>query len=198
MFAPATILVIEGPDKVGKQTQSNMLVAKLRKDNYKVKLVEVPVKSWITFSLIYWMLRRGYAKSWPNVFQTLQFLNKWFFQFKLLCFRWFYDYIVFDRWALSAIVYGDAGGANKTYNRFLYWFLRKPDVTMVLVGAARSGEVTDVYEKDNTLQAQVRRGYSEWYVAHAYDNNVALIDNMGTRDDVHARIMNTLDKFGVL
>lgn len=197
MLMPATMLVIEGPDKVGKQTQSNMLVDALRQDGHKVKLVEVPVKSLVTYSLIYWMLRKGFAKSTPNLFQTVQFLNKWMFQLKLLFLRWQYHYIVFDRWSLSAIVYGDAGGANKTYNRFLYRFLREPDATIIMVGAARSGDQTDVYEKDNSLQANVRRGYAEWYMSHAH--NCALIDNMGSRDEVHRRIMKVLDeRFNVL
>lgn len=194
---PATIIAIEGPDKVGKQTQTNMLTDRLRKDGHKVKLIEVPVKSIITYKLIYWMLRNGYAKSSPNVFQTIQFLNKWFFQFRLMFLRWSYDYIVFDRWSLSAVVYGDAGGASRWYNRLLYRFLREPDALLILVGAARSGEVTDVYEKDNELQANVRTGYAEWFLQHGDD--CALVDNLGTRDEVHQRIMRLLDeRFGVL
>lgn len=194
---PATIIAIEGPDKVGKQTQSNMLTDRLRKEGHKVKLIEVPVKSIVTYKLIYWMLRNGHAKSWPNVFQTIQFLNKWFFQFRLLAMRWSYDYVVFDRWGLSAIVYGDAGGANRWYNRLLYKFLREADATLILVGAARSGEVTDVYEKDTELQVNVRTGYAEWFLQH--NEACVIVDNIGTRDEVHGRIMRLLDeKFGVL
>lgn len=195
---PATILAIEGPDRVGKQTQSQMLVAALEADFHKVKLVEVPVRSWVTYKLIYWMLRGGLAKTLPNVFQFVQFLNKWVFQLKLLVMRWFYDYIIFDRWALSSIVYGDAGGANKRFNRFLYKFLREPDATLILVGAARTrDEGTDVYERDNPMQNRVRLGYAAWFESHT-DDKVALIDNMGTRPEVHQRFMRTLEKLGVL
>lgn len=194
---PATIIAIEGPDKVGKQTQTNMLVQALKREHHKVKLIEVPVRDLLTHKLIYWMLRNGRAKTWPNVFQTLQFFNKWLFQVKLLFLRWTYDYVILDRWALSSIVYGDAGGANKTYNRFLYWFLREPDVTLILVGAARSGEVTDAYEKDNVLQTNVRKGYAEWYLEHP--RYIQLVDNMGTRDEVHRRIIRTLaERFDAL
>lgn len=194
---PATIIAIEGPDKVGKQTQTNMLTDALRRDKHKVKLVEVPVKSLLTYRLIYWMLRNGYAKTFPNLFQTVQFFNKWFFQFRLLFMRWTNDFIVFDRWSLSAVVYGDAGGANRRYNRFLYKFLREPDATIILVGAARSGEVTDAYEKDNQLQSDVRWGYASWFMEHP--KGFALVDNIGTREEVHQRIMKALnDRFGVL
>jgi thymidylate kinase len=174
-----------------------MLTDRLRKDGHKVKLIEVPIKSWLTYKLIYWMLRNGYAKTFPNVFQTVQFFNKWFFQFRLSFLRMMYDYIIFDRWSLSAVVYGDAGGANPSYNRFLYRFLREPDALLILVGAARSGEVTDVYERDTELQANVRTGYAEWYLTHQKD--CAIVDNLGTRDEVHNRIMRILDeRFDVL
>lgn len=189
---PATLIVVEGPDKCGKATQSTLLTQTLVDAGHRVKRVEVPVASWFTYRLIYWMLRNGMAKSWPNVFQYVQFLNKFIFQWtKLVFMRWQYDFIVFDRWSLSSVVYGDAGGANKTFTRFLYNRLWQPDGTIIMVGASRSGEVTDVYESDNSLQSKVRVGYAAWYAAH--DDKVSLVDNTGTREEVQSRIMNILD-----
>lgn len=189
---PATLIVIEGPDKAGKATQSTMLVDVLTKAGHRTKLVEVPVKSPVTYRLIYWMLRNGMAKSLPNVFQYVQFLNKFFFQvFHLVFSRWTHDFIVFDRWALSSIVYGDAGGANKGFTRFLFRRLWQPDGTIIMVGAARSGETTDVYESDNSLQSKVRVGYADWFSFHP--DKCVMIDNTGTRPEVHQRIMNALD-----
>lgn len=195
---PATLIVIEGPDKCGKQTQSNMLTEALQKAGHRVKLVEVPVKSPVTYRLIYWMLRNGFAKTLPNVFQYVQFLNKFFFQvFHLVLMRWCYDFIVFDRWSLSSIVYGDAGGASKRFTRFLFRRLWQPDGTIIMVGAALSGETTDVYESDNSLQSKVRIGYAEWFAFHP--DKCVMIDNTGTRPEVHLRIMNNLeDRFDLL
>jgi dTMP kinase len=190
---PATIIAIEGPDRVGKATQTDLLVKNLRSNGHKVLHVEVPIKSFVTYPLIYWMLRNGLAKKMPNLFQFVQFLNKFMFQtLKLLFCRWVYDFIVFDRWSLSAIVYGDASGANAKFNRFLYKFLWKPDGIVVMVGQARNATTRDVYESDNTLQTQVRNGYAKWY--HDHSDDVVIVDNMGTRDEVHSRIMKVLDE----
>jgi thymidylate kinase len=190
---PATLIVVEGPDRVGKATQSSMLTRALSDAGHRVRRVEVPVKSPITYRLIYWMLRNGLAKSVPNLFQFVQFLNKFCFQiFHLVLMRWMYDFIIFDRWALSSVIYGDAGGANKRFTRFLFNRLWQPDGTVILVGAARSGETTDVYEADNSLQSNVRIGYSEWHSTHP--EQTAIVDNLGTRDEVHQQIMNTLEE----
>lgn len=188
----ATMIAVEGADRVGKATQTKMLEDTLRSDGHRVKRVEVPVKSPITYRLIYWMLRQGYAKTLPNLFQFVQFLNKFFFQvFHLVFMRWFCDYIVFDRWAASSIVYGNASGANPTFVEFLYNRLWRPDATIVMQGLARSDDQEDVYEKDNMLQAKVRSGYADFYLTNQL--NVQLVDNVGTRDEVHRRIMRVLD-----
>ena len=198
MFLKALIVAIEGPDRVGKKTQTKMLVDRLESRAYKVATFEIPKTSLVTYDLIYWFLNSGLAKKLPNVFQTIQFFNKWFFQFKLLVLRWFYDVIVLDRWSLSSIVYGDETGANKTYVRFLYWFLREPDVTIILNGTSPSiGELKDSYERDTSLQSKVRRGYAAWCVEN-HDRSFELVDNQGTRKEVHARILKLLYESYVL
>lgn len=189
----AKIIAIEGPDKSGKMTQTRMLTASLRKKGNKVALVEVPVKDSLTYSLIYKMLANGTAKSWPNVFQTLQFLNKLIFQLtQLLWLRLTNDFIVFDRWSLSALVYGDAGGSSSFLNNVYYWLLTRPAVTIVLRGATfkRSSEADDTYEKDAALQLLVRLGYHDWARNNPEDHVV--VDNRAEKEEVHKRIMRAL------
>ena len=109
----AKLVVIEGPDRVGKETQALRLQVFLEAKGLRVKSVEVPFRDYSTYYVIYWMLRSGSAVRWPNAFQTIQFLNKlsyqtFFFLFHLcVC-----DYVIFDRWTLSSKVYGPAGGAS--------------------------------------------------------------------------------------
>lgn len=188
----AKMVVVEGPDKVGKQTQSQMLAHVLRRYGDKVKLVEVPYNDGSTYRLIYRMLKNGQAKKYPNLFQFVQFLNKFIFQRTvLLWLRITCACIVLDRWKLSAIVYGDATGVNPTFNRMLYGMLKDPDVTVILHGSSfKRQEADDVYEKDNSLQTAVRNGYYEW--AQEHPENHDLIDNQGSRDEVHERIMNVV------
>lgn len=187
----ATLLAVEGPDRVGKQTQTKLLTQDLQSQGYKVAQVEVPFNDGITYRLIYWMLRNGYAKSLPNLFQLVQFFNKFIFQWTVLVWLTLTnDYVVFDRWSLSAIIYGDATGVNPTFNRFLYFLLRRPTLTVVLHGPRLTDQTEDVYEKDTALQQAVRRGYYNWAMEHPLDHD--LIDNKGTRDEVHERIMSSV------
>lgn len=187
----ANFIAIEGADRCGKQTQSKMLTEALAKRGYNVRLMEVPVNDGVTYRLIYWMLKNGTAKRLPNLFQFVQFLNKLIFQVTwLFWLSYTNDYVIFDRWSLSSVVYGNATGTNRTFVRFLYELLKKPDMTIVLHGARHTEDTEDVYERDTVLQQNVRKGYLDW--ALRFPSNHELIDNQGTRDDVHVRLMNSL------
>lgn len=192
----ATTIAIEGPDKVGKETQTKLLVEKLRKIGWKVKHVEMPVNDGITYRLIYWMLRKGYAKPYPKLFQFVQFLNKWFWQLVMPYFSHKYDYIVFDRWAASAVIYGRATGVPEGFNLFLYGRLVRPDLTVVLLGQSyRRKGPDDSYEADNELQARVRDEYEWWATV---EPKAEPISNQGSREDVHRQIMSVMDERGLL
>lgn len=186
----AKLVVVEGPDKHGKATQSKMLLDSLEAAGYRTTLFEVPFKG-LTYRVIYWMLRNTLAKRFPNLFQFIQFLNKFVFQlFVLPIVMVLNDIVVLDRWSLSAIVYGDATGVNKRFNRFLYSQLFKPDITLVMHGRSfkRDGK-TDTYEKDSDLQRAVKKGYFDWATSHEKHE---LISNHGTTEEVQQRILCTL------
>ena len=61
------IIVIEGPDRTGKQTQTKLLKKKLTKHGFCPIVIEVPIRSAVTYPLIYWMLRNGLAKKFPKI-----------------------------------------------------------------------------------------------------------------------------------
>lgn len=189
----AKLVAIEGPDKVGKATQSRMLAHVLRRYGARVALVEVPFNDRVTHRLIYWMLQNGLVKRFPNLFQFIQFINKFVFQLTyLLWLRLTCACVVLDRWSLSAIVYGDATGVNRTLNRVLYWLLVRPDITVVLHGSSfKRKSIDDAYEKDSDLQVVVRRGYYDWVQSHPADH--VLINNQGTKDEVHERILAAVE-----
>jgi len=187
----ATIIAIEGPDKVGKFTQSNMLVHKGKHYGLRTKLIEVPFNDKLTYKLIYRMLKSGTAKRFPTLFQIIQFMNKFFFQFTyLLWLRLTYDYIVLDRWSLSAIIYGNATGSNKFLNKLMYHMLISPKLTFVLYGKSfdRKEEENDSYESDNTLQSIVRAEYVEWALDHTQSHSLIYCDF--DRDSVHEEIFD--------
>lgn len=186
MFAKT--LAVDGPDKIGKETQTNLLVRYLKEDGNKVKLVEVPYNDFVFHKLIYWMLRNGLAKKTPNLFQFVQFLNKFFFQLFILPYLLLTnDYVIFDRWALSAIVYGGVTGVNQMFNRFLYALLYKPHGTVILTGQPFFRKGSDSYESDDELQSTVRELYS--LMADEYPRHGKINANQ-SRMSVHAEMIS--------
>lgn len=187
----AKLIVIEGPDKVGKETQSKLLTGYLRSKGYRVALVEVPVNDNFTHKVIYWMLRNGMARTYPDMFQYVQYLNKKFFQeFKLPKLEKENDILIFDRWTLSTIVYGAADLADKNKTAELVSRLRKPDLTIVLNGPAHTDHKDDTYEKDDSIQARVRVLYRD--LATIMFHNHRLINSEDTRINVHNKIVEEL------
>jgi thymidylate kinase len=110
------------------------------------------------------MLKNGSAKRFPNVFQSVQFLNKLLFQ-TFLSFNTTgkYDFVILDRWKLSGEVYGSVEGVNPLLLRTYNWILFDPNVTFVLTGQPwrTSTDGRDVYEKDGILQEKVRALYQD-------------------------------------
>ena len=190
------IIVIEGPDKVGKATQSKMLTESLNRNGWTATRVEVPVKG-LTHKAIYWMLDKGWARRLPNLFQFVQFLNKLAFQLlELPSLEDEYDYVVLDRWKLSAVVYGDASGTNPRFNRLLCSLLREAESTLVIYGPSFKRGDDDSYEADAKLQQDVRDGYRRWVGDHP--SNHELVSNDGPIDEVHQRLLCVLVHAGVL
>ena len=157
------IIVVEGPDRVGKFTQTRLLKEYITGIGLVATVIEVPVRSAITYRIIYWMLQNGLAKTFPKIFQWFQFINRKIFQvFTLPTLEEHYDFIVMDRWSLSTIVYGIAEGVPKDYTIGLAKKLREPDFTIILFGEAHKHIAEDSYEADLSLQARVRLEYAKW------------------------------------
>jgi thymidylate kinase len=167
------IIVIEGPDRVGKATQCKLLCDYLIQCGKRATVVEVPIHDNFTHRAIYWMLENGLAKKLPRTFQLTQFLNRWTFQtFDLSKLDHDYDFVIFDRWSLSTSIYGQASGVGKSFVDLLYRQLRKPDFTIVLLGKSHEHDPEDVYEKDSQLQESVRQLYADWVNKHPKEAHV--------------------------
>jgi thymidylate kinase len=193
----AKLIAVEGPDRVGKATQSKFIVDAFNATKKRSVRIEIPFNDGLTYRLVYNMLKNGIAASWPNLFQFVQFLNKFLFQVFVL--PWYilkYDYVVLDRWSLSAVVYGDAGGASPCINRAEYALLVEPAATVVLLGSARGECNEDVYEKNAGLQTLVRVGYHDWVQRHP--EKFRIVDCTGSKLEVHQRFISALVEMGVM
>jgi dTMP kinase len=186
------IIVIEGPDRCGKATQSKLLRDRLASFGVASTIVEVPVRSAVTYRIIYWMLQNGLAKKFPKLFQVLQFLNRKIFQIlDLPGLENEYDVIIFDRWSLSSIVYGEASGVSKDFTIKLSKHLRQPDHTFILLGHSFPHDAEDVYESDVNLQEDVRIRYSLWAANHPHVTTV--IDCQQNKKKISKQIREVLE-----
>jgi len=195
----AKLVVFEGPDKVGKETQSKLLANVLKAEGFRVIRVEPSKEAHPRMKkLIYSMLDSGAAKRHPNTFQFVQFLNKVYFQlFKLPKLMREHEIVILDRWALSGFVYGEAEGINPTLNKWMFNLVKRSDITLVLSGTSykRSTTTDDSYEKDSDLQTKVRvayRGIGMNWPGHA------LVDNHDAVMDVHHSIRALLENTNVI
>jgi thymidylate kinase len=193
------LVVFEGPDKVGKETQSKLLAQNLKKQGINCIRVEPSKEAHPRLKkLIYSMLETGAAKRHPNTFQFVQFLNKVYFQtFKLPKLMKVYDVVILDRWALSGWIYGDAEGINRSLNKWMFNRVKRADITLVLSGTSykRSTTTDDSYEKDNDLQAKVRIAYRD--VGLNWPGH-ALVDNHDSIDDVQDSIQALLENLSIV
>lgn len=195
----AKLIVIEGCDGLGKTTQAWLLTEMLyRTGGNRAWCVHAPVNDFVFYPVIRHMLKTGAAVRWPNVFQTLQFLNKLTFQLLALPFLMlFNDFVVLDRWSLSAIAYGDAAGANRAYSRVLYRLLKKPDALLVLEGQPHaSDKQKDAYETDVDLQSAVNAGYVAWVTNGT--GRCQLVEARRGIFDVHVDIVAALRRWGLV
>ena len=131
------------------------------------------------------------------MFQLAQFVNKLSFQlFELPRLVRDNDYVILDRWSLSALAYGPPTGANERFTRYLNSFLMKPDIVIVLTGEPfdRGEGANDTYDSDDELQHKVRQAYECLAIEECHP----CVWVKGSREDVLERILNQLYCNGIV
>ena len=188
----AKILVIEGADRSGKETQTRLLQEYLFDRSFNVSKIEIPKYSSSTGKLIRRMLKNGTAQSLKHTFQILQFVNKFMVQtFELPEIRNCNDFVIFDRWSLSSVIYGKATGIDDDFVYTLYDRLIDPDCTIILSGPTYAKSQIDSYESDNQLQIRVKHLYREW--ARNHQKSCILICTEGkTPEEISRQIIAEL------
>jgi thymidylate kinase len=192
------LIVIEGPDRSGKGTQSRLLVDALVRRGIRVVRVEPTKESHPRArKMIYAMLESGEARRRPNAFQLLQFANRTYFTFfrlpELLRNN---QLVVLDRWSLSGYVYGKCEGISQWLNELIRALTLDPDLTVILQGStyARPGAADDSYEADADLQFRV---HDEYRQCVGLPHHIA-VDNSGSVQEVHEDIVGLLHDHGIL
>jgi dTMP kinase len=157
------LIVFEGLDQSGKQTQAELLRDRLKEEGHKSRLVSFPDYGTSIGEEIARALQ-GEREYGPDVMQLLYVANRYERKPDLL--RWLEGGLVLvcDRYTASSIAYGDAFGLDAAWLTDVQKFLPPATLTILLdiapeTAVARKAADRDRYERDLALQSRVRESY---------------------------------------
>ena len=125
------LIVFEGLDQSGKETQAGLLRARLEQEGRRVQYLsfpeyDTPIGTEIRHAL------NGMRDFSPDVMQLLYVANR--LEFKARLEQWLQagDTVVCDRYCASTVAYGEAQGLDSNWLVEIQRYLPKPDVTVLL------------------------------------------------------------------
>jgi dTMP kinase len=171
------LIVFEGLDQSGKETQSRTLRARLEMDGHRVRMLSFPEYDTPIGRELRQALdgARDYA---PDVMQLLYVANRLEFRARLELWLGAGDTVICDRYCASTVAYGEAQGLDPAWLAEIQRYLPVPAVTVLLdiapeTAVGRKATGRDRYERDLELLARVRDSYrrqaavSDWCVIDA-------------------------------
>jgi dTMP kinase len=160
---PGVLIVFEGLDQSGKQTQAELLRDRLKADGRKARLLSFPDYGTSIGEEIARALQ-GEREYGPDVMQILYIANR--YERKPDLQRWLDGGLVLvcDRYIASSIAYGEAQGLDPAWLEDMQKFLPSPALTIMLdiapeTAVRRKSVDRDRYERDLTMQMRVRESY---------------------------------------
>ncbi len=157
------LIVFEGLDQSGKETQAQMLRQWFEASGRQVESIAFPDYTSPIGQEIRTALDGGRDYT-AHTIQLLQIANR--HQWKPQIERWLADgrVVISDRYAASSVAYGEAQGLDPAWLTATQVYLPQPDVTVLLdiapdVAAARKAQNRDSYERDLEMLARVRLSY---------------------------------------
>jgi dTMP kinase len=157
------LIVFEGLDQSGKQTQAALLQQQLQKDGRTVRLLSFPDYTTPIGTEIHRALH-GEREYTPDVMQLLYVANRFERRPSMEQALAAGEMLVCDRYAASTIAYGEAQGLDAGWLAEIQRGLPLPDATILLdidpaVAARRKAAGRDRYERDLAMLARVRDSY---------------------------------------
>jgi dTMP kinase len=190
------LVVFEGLDQSGKQTQAERLRDRLVGAGRAVRLLSFPSYETHIGAEIGRALAGGrdYA---ADTMQLLYVANR--FEWKPEIDRELArgTVVVCDRFLASSVAYGEAFGLDPQWLRDIQRFLPQPDLTVLLdidpqVSASRKTADRDKYERDLALLARVRDSYLRQAAAPGWLRLDAARERGVVADDVYAALQPLL------
>ena len=160
-----SLIVFEGLDQSGKQTQAELLRDWLKKEGHRARLVSFPDYGTSIGEEIARALQ-GERDYGPEVMQLLYVpdLQRWIDGGLIL---------VCDRYLASSIAYGEAQGLDPLWLAEIQKFLPRPSLTFMLdiepeTAVPRKAVDRDRYERDLEMQMRVRDSYKRQAAAERW------------------------------
>ncbi|HEX5070663.1 MAG TPA: dTMP kinase [Vicinamibacterales bacterium] len=182
------LIVFEGLDQSGKETQARMLRERLAQEGRAVRALsfpeyETPIGREIRHAL------NGQREFPADVMQLLYVANR--LEFRPQMEQWLAagDIVVCDRYCASTIAYGEAQGLDVAWLTEIQRPLPPPQVTVLLdiapdVAARRKAVNRDRYESDLGLLARVRDSYTRQAAAAGW----CVVDANAAREVVEVAV----------
>jgi dTMP kinase len=160
---PGRLIVFEGLDQSGKETQAQELRERLRGLGHRVRLMSFPDYGTSIGEEIARALQ-GERDYGPDVMQLLFIANR--YERKPAMEHWMQGglILVCDRYRASSIAYGEAQGLDANWLTDMQQFLPQPELTILLdisphTALTRKAVGRDRYERDLQLLERVRESY---------------------------------------
>ena len=186
------LIVFEGLDQSGKQTQAERLRDRLKEEGRKARLVSFPDYGTSIGEEIARALQ-GEREYGPDVMQLLYIANRYERKGDLQ--RWLEGGLVLvcDRYAASSIAYGEAQGLDPEWLATMQKFLPAPTLTILLdiapeTAVQRKSVDRDRYERDLAMQARVRESYKR----QAEGGNWVWVDGERPKDAIAGDVFSAV------
>jgi len=188
------LIVIEGSDKAGKATQTQLLADRLAKEGFSVKTMTFPDYSTKIGDEIKAFLHS--KRDYPiEVRHMLLSANRWENKAAIEAMLKANKIVILNRYYQSNLVYGLASGLKLEWLQSLDAGLPKEDLVIVLdvspeVSIKRMQREGDIFEMNDDIVNNVSRLYRE--LAHKY--NWVLINGDRSKEDVHNEILKIVEE----
>jgi dTMP kinase len=189
------LIVFEGLDQSGKQTQAERLRSEIERRGRRCIVLDFPSYDTHIGAEIGAGLR-GERDYGPDVMQLLYVANR--YEKKPQIEKMLTDggVVVCDRYLASSIAYGEAQGLDGAWLREIQRHLPQPDLTILLdiapeTAAGRKTANRDKYERDLAMLSRVRQSYR----AQAKAGGWLQLDGERPKDAVTTDVLTAVSRF---
>jgi len=187
------LIVIEGSDKAGKATQTQMLSDKLKKEGFSVATMAFPDYSTNIGKEIRAFLHG--EKDYPlEVRHMLLSANRWEKRAEIEKMLKENDAVILNRYYQSNLVYGVASGLKLEWLQALDTGLPKEDIVIMLdvtpeVSIKRMQSKGDLFEMNDDMMSKVSKLYRELSSKYGW----ILVNGDRSKEDVHKEIAQIIE-----